>query len=93
MLYYTLDGGGLFQFLSQPFGEVCHLLETPGFLPVNPGEELPSVKPLSPEVLKLAKDNKVALFRSDVIYKLIEDYKEWARDKRKRTHRYPRLRG
>lgn len=39
---------------------------------------------ISPEVLKLAKDNNVALFRSDVIYSLIDDYKEWARDRRKR---------
>ncbi len=37
-----------------------------------------------PEIVKLAKDNNVALFQSDVIYKLIEDYKEWARDKKKR---------
>ncbi|RLJ05419.1 MAG: translation initiation factor IF-2 [Candidatus Aenigmatarchaeota archaeon] len=36
------------------------------------------------DVKKLAKSNNVKIFRSDVIYRLIEEYKEWLQDKKKR---------
>ena len=32
---------------------------------------------VSPEIKKMAKDSKVALFDSDVIYKMIDGYQEW----------------
>jgi translation initiation factor 5B len=37
------------------------------------------------DVEALAKDNKVAMFSSDVIYTLIEDYKKWEQDRKKRA--------
>ncbi len=37
------------------------------------------------EVKKLAKDNRIGLFSSNVIYKLVEDYKKWMQDKKKRA--------
>jgi len=36
------------------------------------------------EIASLAKDNKVKIFASEVIYSLIEEYKEWEKDSRKR---------
>jgi translation initiation factor 5B len=36
------------------------------------------------EVEKVAKDNNIALFRSDVIYKLVEDHDQWKKDRQKR---------
>lgn len=39
---------------------------------------------LDPDVLKLANDNNVKIFDSNVIYTLIEDYKKWVFDKKKR---------
>lgn len=40
------------------------------------------IKPCD-EIIKLAKDNNIALFKSDVIYSLIEDYKKWKHEKKK----------
>ncbi len=37
------------------------------------------------DILKLARDNSVRVFHSDVIYKLIEDHQEWERQKKERT--------
>ncbi|RLI96316.1 MAG: translation initiation factor IF-2 [Candidatus Aenigmatarchaeota archaeon] len=37
----------------------------------------------SDEIKKLARDNNVKIFSSDVIYKLIEDYNKWEEEKRK----------
>lgn len=36
------------------------------------------------EVEKLARDNYVTIFSSDVIYKILEDYQEWVKDRKKR---------
>lgn len=36
------------------------------------------------DILKLAEDNNVKVFHSDVIYKLIEDHEEWEKEKRER---------
>ncbi|MFH1445229.1 MAG: translation initiation factor IF-2 [Nanoarchaeota archaeon] len=38
-----------------------------------------SVK-VSPDIIKLAKDNCVALFHSDVIYRLVENHDKWKKD-------------
>jgi translation initiation factor 5B len=40
------------------------------------------VKPCD-EIIKMAKDNNIALFKSDVIYTLIEDYQKWKQEKKK----------
>lgn len=40
------------------------------------------------EIQKLAKDNSVELFRSDIIYSLIEDYKQWVKDRKKREEEH-----
>ena len=37
------------------------------------------------EIQKLAKDNKVEIFHSNIIYSLIEDYKKWVREAKKRA--------
>jgi len=37
-----------------------------------------------PEVMKTAGDNKVKIFTSNIIYRLIEDYGQWERDAAKR---------
>jgi translation initiation factor 5B len=39
---------------------------------------------ISQEIEKLAKDNKVAVFSSDIIYHLIEDYGRWVKDRSRR---------
>ncbi len=39
---------------------------------------------IEPDVLKLAKDNRVTIFSSNVIYNLVESYKKWVQDKKKR---------
>jgi translation initiation factor 5B len=39
---------------------------------------------VSEEVGKLAKDNSVAVFSSNVIYTIIEEYQTWERDRKKR---------
>jgi len=39
---------------------------------------------ISPEIEKLAKDNKIALFHSDIIYRLVDLHKEWVKDRKKR---------
>ena len=39
---------------------------------------------LSQENEKLAKDNNVAVFHSDVIYRLIEDHQKWGHEKKER---------
>jgi translation initiation factor 5B len=39
----------------------------------------------SQEVMKLAEDNRIKVFSSDVIYRLIEGYREWERDKKERA--------
>lgn len=36
------------------------------------------------DILKLADDNRVKVFHSDVIYRLIDDYKEWESEKKER---------
>jgi translation initiation factor 5B len=36
------------------------------------------------EVDKLAKDNRVRIFHSDIIYHLLEEYNSWMKDKKKR---------
>jgi translation initiation factor 5B len=36
------------------------------------------------DILKLAEDNNVKVFHSDVIYRLIEDHREWGRQKNER---------
>ncbi|MCK4496576.1 MAG: translation initiation factor IF-2 [Candidatus Aenigmarchaeota archaeon] len=36
------------------------------------------------DILKLAEDNNVKVFHSNVIYKLIEDHEEWEKEKRER---------
>ena len=41
---------------------------------------------ITPDIEKLADDNGVFLFKSDVIYKLIDDYEQWKRDETKREH-------
>jgi translation initiation factor 5B len=40
---------------------------------------------LSPDTEKLAKDNKVPLFHSGVIYSLVDSYRQWVSDERKRA--------
>jgi len=37
------------------------------------------------EVGKMAKDNNVKVFHSDIIYRLLEEYHEWVRDRKKRA--------
>jgi translation initiation factor 5B len=39
---------------------------------------------MSAEVEGVAKDNKVRVFSSDVIYRLVEDYEQWEKDSKKR---------
>jgi len=39
---------------------------------------------LPPETIKMASDNKVKVFSSDVIYRLIEDYEQWEKEAAKR---------
>jgi translation initiation factor 5B len=39
---------------------------------------------ISDDVEKAAKDNNIALFKSNVIYKLVEDYDQWKKDRQKR---------
>jgi translation initiation factor 5B len=39
---------------------------------------------ISPEIRKLAKDNRVKIFSSDIIYRLIEDYDKWDRERKTR---------
>ena len=39
---------------------------------------------ISPEVEKLADDNSITLFHSDIIYRLVDMHKEWVRDRKKR---------
>jgi len=39
---------------------------------------------LPPEIIKTASDNKVKVFSSDVIYRLIEDYEQWEKEAAKR---------
>ena len=36
------------------------------------------------DVAQLAKDNKIALFSSNIIYSLLEDYDKWVKDRKKR---------
>jgi len=36
------------------------------------------------DILKIAKDNNIKVFHSDVIYRLIEDYQKWEQEKKKR---------
>jgi translation initiation factor 5B len=36
------------------------------------------------DILKLAEDNNVKVFHSDIIYKLIEDHEKWKKEKRER---------
>jgi translation initiation factor 5B len=38
---------------------------------------------VSQDVLKLAEDNRIKVFRSDIIYRLIEDHGGWKREQRK----------
>ena len=40
---------------------------------------------LAPDVEKLAKENRVPVFRSDVIYTLVDNHREWVADKKKRS--------
>ncbi len=37
------------------------------------------------ELQQLAKDNRIALFESDIIYRLLEGYQAWVADRHKRT--------
>jgi translation initiation factor 5B len=39
---------------------------------------------ISPEIRKLAGDNSVMIFSSDVIYRLVEEYEKWDRDRKLR---------
>jgi translation initiation factor 5B len=39
---------------------------------------------VSPEIEKLAKDSKVNIFASDVIYRMVESYQEWEKQSRER---------
>ncbi len=39
---------------------------------------------VSDEMKKLAEDNKVKIFSSDVIYRLVEEYEKWIADRKKR---------
>jgi translation initiation factor 5B len=39
---------------------------------------------ISPEIIKLAKDNRIALFHSDIIYRLVDMHDEWVKDRKKR---------
>jgi translation initiation factor 5B len=39
---------------------------------------------LSPEIEKLAKDNSIALFHSDIIYRLVDMHEEWVKERKKR---------
>ncbi|RKX96979.1 MAG: translation initiation factor IF-2, partial [Spirochaetes bacterium] len=39
---------------------------------------------IPPEVEKIAKDNNVKIFKSNVIYKLVEDFERWQKEKQKR---------
>ena len=39
---------------------------------------------VSEEVVQLASDNKIALFSSNIIYSLLEEYDKWIRDRKKR---------
>lgn len=39
---------------------------------------------ISPEIMKLAKDNRIELFHSDIIYRLIDMHDEWVKDRKKR---------
>ncbi|MBM3304057.1 MAG: translation initiation factor IF-2, partial [Candidatus Aenigmarchaeota archaeon] len=36
------------------------------------------------DVVQLAKDNRIALFHSNIIYSLLEEYDKWVKDRRKR---------
>ncbi len=40
---------------------------------------------IPPEVRKLAGDNKVMIFHSDIIYRLLEDYQKWVQDRKKKA--------
>jgi translation initiation factor 5B len=37
------------------------------------------------DVFQFAKDNSVAIFHSDIIYKIVEDYQKWVADREKRV--------
>ena len=39
---------------------------------------------ISPEIQKLAQDNKIALFHSDIIYRLVDMHEQWVKDRKKR---------
>ena len=39
---------------------------------------------LSPEIEKMAKDNNVKVFASDIIYRMVEGYQEWERSSKER---------
>ena len=39
---------------------------------------------IPPEIRKLAEDNSVKIFSSDVIYRLVEEYEKWEQDRRLR---------
>lgn len=39
---------------------------------------------ISPEIEKSAKDNKIALFSSDIIYRLVDNYKDWLKARKDR---------
>ncbi|MFH1172126.1 MAG: translation initiation factor IF-2, partial [Nanoarchaeota archaeon] len=41
---------------------------------------------VSPDIKKLAQDNNVALFDSNVIYKLIDEHNKWKQDATNRAH-------
>jgi len=39
---------------------------------------------ISPEIKKLAEDNRISLFHSDIIYRLVDMYDQWVNDRKKR---------
>lgn len=43
---------------------------------------------LSPEMEKLAKDNHVQLFASDIIYRMVEEYQEWEKQAKEREQEH-----
>lgn len=39
---------------------------------------------VSPDVIKLSRDNKIKIFHSNVIYTLLDEHKKWVQDRKKR---------